>query len=64
MIYTIAALAVDCIIHAINNQIFLSYHSVYIALLVMRLWLHLQPEDYTIRESSSVVSGNKKKEDE
>ncbi len=43
MIITVAVLAVDWAILTLNDYTLLSYHSVYISWLVVRLWARKQP---------------------
>jgi hypothetical protein len=51
MIITIVGLIIDWAILLLNDQTLLSFHSIYMAILVIKLWRHQQPEHYTIRET-------------
>jgi hypothetical protein len=51
MIITIVGLIIDWAILLLNDQTLLSFHSIYMAFLVIRLWWNQQPEHYTIRET-------------
>jgi hypothetical protein len=57
MIFTVAVLAADLVILTLNDYSLLSYHSVYISWLVIRLWARKQPESYCIREKKE-AAGN------
>ena len=53
MIITIVVLLLDWLVLTLNQQRILSYHSLYIIFLVLRLWARKQPKSYTIVEGST-----------
>jgi hypothetical protein len=53
MIITIVVLLLDWLVLTLNQQRLLSYHSLYILFLALRLWARKQPKSYTVVEDST-----------